>query len=162
MHFPWARAPQALPGTSSAGARTFLPPPLARKAAVARPTPGGNDTGIGNGGIAFAAGPRWLTSAPPAGTYPNNTRSASRRTALISSATPLRSMRSRSTLRSIGIIAVRPTRWARTVPGGLRLSVKVPREITHESRLADCEPVLDRFLGEVDGLGKKLPLKSFK
>ena len=24
-HFPWARAPQALPGTLSAGARTFLP-----------------------------------------------------------------------------------------------------------------------------------------
>ncbi len=47
-------------------------------------------------------------------------------------------------------------RWARTVPGGFRFSVKVPREITHESRLADCEPVLDRFLGEVDGLGKKL------
>ena len=65
-------------------------------------------------------------------------------------------MRSRSTLRYIGINAERPTRWARKVTGGLRLSVKVPREITHESRLADCEPVLDRFLGEVDGLGKKL------
>ena len=25
-HFPWARAPQALPGTLSCGARTFLPP----------------------------------------------------------------------------------------------------------------------------------------
>jgi hypothetical protein len=25
LHFPWARAPQALPGTLSTGARTFLP-----------------------------------------------------------------------------------------------------------------------------------------
>src|SRR5690606_33262858 len=27
LHFPWARAPQALPGTLSTGARTFLPEP---------------------------------------------------------------------------------------------------------------------------------------
>ena len=27
LHFPWARAPQALPGTLSTGARTFLPTP---------------------------------------------------------------------------------------------------------------------------------------
>jgi hypothetical protein len=39
LHFPWARAPQALPGTSSAGARTFLPPRANAKAAIARPTP---------------------------------------------------------------------------------------------------------------------------
>lgn len=26
LHFPWARAPQALPGTLPCGARTFLPP----------------------------------------------------------------------------------------------------------------------------------------
>ena len=37
-HFPWARAPQALPGTLSAGARTFLPFPEER--AIAWPTPG--------------------------------------------------------------------------------------------------------------------------
>ena len=29
-HFPWARAPQALPGTLPAGARTFLPLQAAR------------------------------------------------------------------------------------------------------------------------------------
>jgi hypothetical protein len=38
LHFPWARAPQALPGTSSAGARTFLPSARSGTAA-ARPTP---------------------------------------------------------------------------------------------------------------------------
>src|SRR5690606_26216155 len=30
LHFPWARAPQALPGTLSTGARTFLPEPKVR------------------------------------------------------------------------------------------------------------------------------------
>jgi len=38
LHFPWARAPQALPGTSSAGARTFLPLHQV-KAAIVRPAP---------------------------------------------------------------------------------------------------------------------------
>jgi hypothetical protein len=38
LHFPWARAPQALPGTLSAGARTFLHPARSGTAA-ARPTP---------------------------------------------------------------------------------------------------------------------------
>ena len=37
-HFPWARAPQALPGTLPCGARTFLPA-ARRGAAAARPTP---------------------------------------------------------------------------------------------------------------------------
>ena len=36
-HFPWARAPQALPGTPSCGARTFLHVP--KDTATARPTP---------------------------------------------------------------------------------------------------------------------------
>ena len=50
LHFPWARAPQALPGTLPCGARTFLPathrrgaprrhcPPLESDRATARPT----------------------------------------------------------------------------------------------------------------------------
>jgi hypothetical protein len=33
-HFPWARAPQALPGTLPCGARTFLPPQLMGGATV--------------------------------------------------------------------------------------------------------------------------------
>ena len=35
-HFPWARAPQALPGTLPCGARTFLPPAPGRPGAGAR------------------------------------------------------------------------------------------------------------------------------
>ena len=38
LHFPWAHAPQALPGTLPCGARTFLHAP--KDAAVAWPTPG--------------------------------------------------------------------------------------------------------------------------
>jgi len=41
-HFPWARAPQALPGTLPCGARTFLPRWLAPAAATAWPTPRGS------------------------------------------------------------------------------------------------------------------------
>src|SRR6516225_4208837 len=44
LHFPWARAPQALPGTRSAGARTFLHRSEA-SAATARPTLADHDTG---------------------------------------------------------------------------------------------------------------------
>jgi hypothetical protein len=42
-HLPWARAPQALPGTLSCGARTFLPALVYR--AIAWPTPASNITG---------------------------------------------------------------------------------------------------------------------
>ena len=47
-------------------------------------------------------------------------------------------------------------RWAGSVPRGFRFSVKLPREATHDARLERCGPVLDRFAGEVDGLGGKL------
>jgi uncharacterized protein YecE (DUF72 family) len=47
-------------------------------------------------------------------------------------------------------------RWADSVPEDFRYSVKVPRSITHERRLADCEDLLARFLNEAGGLGKKL------
>ncbi|MEO5588896.1 MAG: DUF72 domain-containing protein [Gemmatimonadaceae bacterium] len=47
-------------------------------------------------------------------------------------------------------------RWAATVPEAFRFSVKAPKTITHEQRLADCEPLLNRFLDEVNGLGEKL------
>src|SRR5271155_4865157 len=48
LHFPWARAPQALPGTVPYGARTFLHPcPLTRaRTATAWPTLGRNHTQI--------------------------------------------------------------------------------------------------------------------
>ena len=47
-------------------------------------------------------------------------------------------------------------RWARSTPAGFRFSVKVPKAISHEQRLADCGALLDRFVGEIAGLGDKL------
>jgi uncharacterized protein YecE (DUF72 family) len=47
-------------------------------------------------------------------------------------------------------------RWSASTPKGFRFSVKVPKLLTHDQRLADPEPVLDRFANEVSGLGEKL------
>ncbi len=47
-------------------------------------------------------------------------------------------------------------RWAGAVPEGFRFAVKVPKTITHESRLREVEHLLDGFLAEVAGLGNKL------
>jgi len=47
-------------------------------------------------------------------------------------------------------------RWAASVPEDFRFAVKLPKVITHESRLSEAAPVLDRFLGETSGLGTKL------
>lgn len=46
-------------------------------------------------------------------------------------------------------------RWAASVPDGFRFSVKLPKAITHEARLADCETLLTRFSDETSGLGDK-------
>ncbi|MBA2587409.1 MAG: DUF72 domain-containing protein [Alphaproteobacteria bacterium] len=47
-------------------------------------------------------------------------------------------------------------RWAASVPDGFRFSVKLPRSITQEHRLKDCDALLSRFLEESAGLGAKL------
>jgi uncharacterized protein YecE (DUF72 family) len=47
-------------------------------------------------------------------------------------------------------------RWAASVPEDFRFAVKLPKVITHESRLVGVAPALDRFLGETSGLGTKL------
>lgn len=47
-------------------------------------------------------------------------------------------------------------RWAAGVPDRFRFSVKLPRTITHERRLLDCEEPLAAFLDQVHGLGEKL------
>jgi uncharacterized protein YecE (DUF72 family) len=47
-------------------------------------------------------------------------------------------------------------RWAASTPAGFSFSVKVPKAITHESRLNNCDALLDRFVAEVTGLGDKL------
>ena len=46
--------------------------------------------------------------------------------------------------------------WARMVPDGFQFSVKVPRVITHEKILEDCEEELAIFLDHLSPLGHKL------
>ena len=47
-------------------------------------------------------------------------------------------------------------RWAGSVPDGFRFSVKLPKTITHEKRLAGCEEDVARFLSQAGCLGAKL------
>ena len=48
-------------------------------------------------------------------------------------------------------------RWAASSPRSFRFAVKMPKAITHESRLQSVDwDVVDRFLDEVSGLGSKL------
>lgn len=47
-------------------------------------------------------------------------------------------------------------KWAAQTPADFRFSVKTPRELTQFRRLRDPDDVLDRFHGEVTGLGRKL------
>ncbi|HLY87873.1 MAG TPA: DUF72 domain-containing protein [Acetobacteraceae bacterium] len=46
-------------------------------------------------------------------------------------------------------------RWADSVPADFRFSVKLPKSLTHERRLKDGEDLVERFAGEVEGLGEK-------
>jgi uncharacterized protein YecE (DUF72 family) len=47
-------------------------------------------------------------------------------------------------------------RWAATVPDSFRFAVKCPQVITHERQLLNARQPLERFLGELSGLGPKL------
>lgn len=47
-------------------------------------------------------------------------------------------------------------RWGGSVSQDFRFSVKVPKWITHEAKLADCDEALATFLGEAGALGEKL------
>ena len=47
-------------------------------------------------------------------------------------------------------------KWAASVPAGFRFCAKLPKTITHERRLVDCEPLVDEFLAQAGGLGDKL------
>jgi uncharacterized protein YecE (DUF72 family) len=47
-------------------------------------------------------------------------------------------------------------RWAASTPADFRFAVKAPQEITHKRRLADVAAPLERFLGEIEGLGDRL------
>lgn len=48
------------------------------------------------------------------------------------------------------------SRWAQSVPADFRFSVKLPRWITHSGGLSAEGGALERFLGQVDALGRKL------
>jgi len=47
-------------------------------------------------------------------------------------------------------------RWRDSVGDDFRFSVKLPKAITHEAKLVDCEPLIDAFLAEVAVLGDRL------
>ena len=47
-------------------------------------------------------------------------------------------------------------RWAASVPDAFRFSVKLPKTITHQNKLAGCDALLDAYLAEVAPLGSKL------
>lgn len=47
-------------------------------------------------------------------------------------------------------------RWAESVPEDFRFSVKLPKLMTHERHLVDCEQLLDEFVGQCSGLGDRL------
>jgi uncharacterized protein YecE (DUF72 family) len=49
-------------------------------------------------------------------------------------------------------------RWADSVPEAFRFSAKLPKEITHKRRLADCAQPLAAALAEMEGLGDKLKI----
>lgn len=46
-------------------------------------------------------------------------------------------------------------RWAASVPAAFRFAVKLPKAITHEARLVDCEAQLESFAAQIAGLGDK-------
>jgi uncharacterized protein YecE (DUF72 family) len=48
------------------------------------------------------------------------------------------------------------TRWGESVPDEFLFSVKVPKLITHQRRLVDCEPEAAEFLRDASGLAPKL------
>jgi uncharacterized protein YecE (DUF72 family) len=48
------------------------------------------------------------------------------------------------------------SKWAAAVPEGFRFSVKIPKTITHDERLVDCDELLCAFLDQVQGLGERL------
>lgn len=49
-------------------------------------------------------------------------------------------------------------RWAESVPEGFAFSVKMPKTISHQRKLLDCEELLEAFLEEVRPLGNKLQI----
>ena len=53
-------------------------------------------------------------------------------------------------------------RWAASVPTGFAFTVKAPRTITHDLRLAGADAALEAFLDQATGLGSKLGVLLFQ
>lgn len=49
-------------------------------------------------------------------------------------------------------------RWAESVPDGCRFAVKMPKTISHQAKLVDCEDLVDLFLAEAGALGDRLSI----
>jgi uncharacterized protein YecE (DUF72 family) len=47
-------------------------------------------------------------------------------------------------------------KWRESTPGGFRFSVKIPKEISHQRKLLDCEEPLSAFMEQVACLKEKL------
>jgi uncharacterized protein YecE (DUF72 family) len=47
-------------------------------------------------------------------------------------------------------------KWAAAVPSGFRFCAKLPKTITHERRMVDCQVLLEAFLAQAGGLGERL------
>jgi uncharacterized protein YecE (DUF72 family) len=47
-------------------------------------------------------------------------------------------------------------KWAASVTADFRFCAKLPKTITHERRLVDCDGLVDEFLSQAGGLGSKL------
>jgi uncharacterized protein YecE (DUF72 family) len=49
-------------------------------------------------------------------------------------------------------------RWAESVPASFRFAVKIPKSISHQRKLVECDDLVGGFLDEVGGLGDKLAI----
>lgn len=47
-------------------------------------------------------------------------------------------------------------RWSASVPDDFRFAVKMPKAISHGARLQACDDLVEEFLEQIGGLGKKL------
>jgi uncharacterized protein YecE (DUF72 family) len=47
-------------------------------------------------------------------------------------------------------------KWAAAVPRDFRFCAKLPKTITHERRMVDCQVLLEAFLAQAGGLGERL------
>ncbi len=52
--------------------------------------------------------------------------------------------------------------WSRITPDGFAFTLKAPRRITHESRLRECEELLEAFCSRARSLGPKLGVLLFQ